>query len=146
MCRMNPRATPAQRESLAQPGEPGALRADGGNGMTDTKMIDPCALASLTTGIVLCEDGFSKVHEAAEWLLGHPVWTHEFIDPDIKAALISAVAEQYPTISTEKPADWRARIAELRAEFGEAVKVRQGNRKRARGPVESLAQIIGDPA
>lgn len=114
--------------------------------MTDTKMIDPCALASLTTGIVLCEDGFSKVHEAAEWLLGHPVWTHEFIDPDIKAALISAVAEQYPTISTEKPADWRARIAELRAEFGEAVNVRQGNRKRARGPVESLVQIIGDPA
>ncbi|MET0439158.1 MAG: hypothetical protein ABW043_16865 [Devosia sp.] len=110
----------------------------------EIKHLDPCALASLTCGILLCEDGFGIVHEAAEWLLGHAVWTHEFVDPGIKAALIAAVKAQYPQLAVEKPADWRALVADIRAQLGALVPVTKGSRAREQHPVETLVRLIGE--
>ena len=41
----------------------------------ETKAFSTAALASITTGRLLCP--FSDMHEAIEYLMGHPVWTHE---------------------------------------------------------------------
>lgn len=110
------------------------------------KAIDPCALASLTTGILLCESGFGAVAEAAEWVLGHPVWTHEFIDPTIKAALITGVLAQFPDMPTGDLADWRATAADLRARYGAAVDVIRGTGARDRDPLASLEAVLGERA
>jgi hypothetical protein len=107
----------------------------------ETKPLDPCALASLTTGTMLC-DSFSAVHEAAEWMLGHPVWTHEFVDAEIQAAMISAVTAQFPDMPVEKPDDWQALRAELRARYGDAVLVTRGTRARDRNPVRTLSDVL----
>jgi hypothetical protein len=47
----------------------------------NVQTFDTRALASLTDGRLLVpndEGGFSNVHQAAQWLLGAPIWTHHF--------------------------------------------------------------------
>ena len=114
--------------------------------MISSKQIDPCALASLTTGVLLCEEGFGRVAKAAEHLLGHPVWTHEFIDPKIKAALAKAVLDQFPDMPIKVTGHWRDTVADLRRRYGDTVDVVRGQCERDRGPVETLTDIVGDRA
>lgn len=106
----------------------------------ETKQIDPAALATLTTGIVMVES-FSAVHEAAEWLLGHPVWTHEFVVPEIKRALIDEVLRQFPDMPTEKPEDWATCRLSLHSTYGDTVAVKKGKRERTVDPVTSAIGI-----
>ncbi len=61
--------------------------------MAETKSFDPAVLATLTTGTLLVQP-FGLAHEAAEWVLGHPVWTHQF--PKIMPKLREAVLAQFP--------------------------------------------------
>lgn len=110
------------------------------------KAIDPLALASITTGTLLCADGFGVVHEAAEWLVGHPVWTHEFVDPAMKATMIEAALSQFPDMPTSHPDDWRKLSAELRERYGETVVVRKGDHERDRNPVQTMVGMVGGVA
>lgn len=89
-----------------------------------TKNIDPAALASLTTDVLMST--FDEVHEAAEHLLGRPVFTHELARPEIAAQLCAAVVARFPDMPTEEPADWRATAVDLRARYGAAVAVEGG--------------------
>lgn len=109
--------------------------------MTDTKMIDVCALATITSGTVLCQP-FSLVKEAAEQLLGHPVWTHEFVVPKIQKALIAAVLAQYPDMPVEQTADWKATRDALYERYGQMVEVKRGSREREAGPVDTLQSLM----
>lgn len=44
--------------------------------MTETRDFPTAVIASLSSGVLLCE--FTDMHEAAEYLMGHPIWTHQF--------------------------------------------------------------------
>ncbi len=44
--------------------------------MAETRVFSTAAIASISTGILLCR--FSEMHEAAEFLMGYPIWTHHF--------------------------------------------------------------------
>ena len=85
--------------------------------------------------------GRRLVHEAAEWLLGHPVWTHEFIIPEIKQALIDEVLRQFPDMPTEKPEDWATCRLSLHSAYGDTVAVERGNRERTVDPVTSAIDL-----
>lgn len=54
-------------------------------------------LLSMTTGKMLCN--FSDMHEAAELILGHPVWTHEFADRNLCDKIKARVLAQHPDLA-----------------------------------------------
>ena len=89
----------------------------------ETKQIDPAALAGITTGILMTD--FSAVHEAAEQVMGHPVWTHQF--PALAEQMRDAVLAQFPDMPTEAPDGWEACRDAVRARYGKAVAVRRGD-------------------
>jgi len=60
---------------------------------------------SLTTGFLLKEGGFGDMHELVEWVLGHPVWTHELADKGFFARLQEAVFAQHPDLRTAEIVD-----------------------------------------
>ncbi len=110
--------------------------------MTETKNIDPAALASITTGVLLTE--FLPVHEAAEWLLGHPIWTHELprqADP-MKAAALA----QFPDMPTETGESWEICRDAVRAVYGDTVAVARGSQVRSQSPIETARQAFGASA
>lgn len=42
-------------------------------------------IASIATGVLLCK--FGDLHEAAEYLMGHPIWTHYFASKELSSAM-----------------------------------------------------------
>lgn len=88
-----------------------------------TKSIDPAALAGLTTGILMTD--FSAFHEAAEHVMGHPIWTHQF--PVLHEKIKGAVLRQFPDMPTEVGGDgWEATRDAVRERYGSAVEVQKG--------------------
>lgn len=106
-----------------------------------TKAIDPRALGSITTGILLLDD-FGKVHEAIIHVLGREVWTHEL--PSVSAEATAAVLRQFPDMPTDVGGDWKATATAITSKFGALVDVEQGHTKRTAGPVETLVAIMAE--
>lgn len=96
------------------------------------KNIDPVALAGLTSGLVLVENGFSAMHAAAEHVLGHPVWTHHFASKDLWHRMRDLILAQFPEMPTTDgeeswtPEKCKVLAEELRARYGETVPVAGG--------------------
>lgn len=113
--------------------------------MTDlqaaSRAFDPRALATFTTGIVMVAP-FSLSHEAAEWLLGHPVWTHEFADKATMDRLSKAALAQFPDFPVGKPNDWQRCADDLIARYGPTVSVKQGHDTRDRNPIETAIALL----
>lgn len=107
--------------------------------MDEVKHIDPRALGSITSGILLLED-FSKVHEAIEWIMGHPVWTHEF--PGFSDRAAALVKQQFPGMPMGEVTNWQETAAFLLKKYGFAVPVKRGAEKRGAGPVETADAAI----
>lgn len=107
--------------------------------MDETKMIDPRALGSITSGILLLSD-FSKVHEAIEWIAGHPVWTHEL--PGMSEAIAKAIKAQFPGMPMGEVANWQETADWLLWKYGEAVPVQRGSGERQASPIATLAAMI----
>ena len=112
----------------------------------ETKTFSVPALASLTTGRLLC--GFSEMHELAEHLLGHPVWTHEFASKPLWDRMKAKLLEQHPDIPTETPDDvetnWQAYRDRLIDELGESREIVKGSDERGKGPIETLRELRSD--
>lgn len=109
----------------------------------ETKMISPVALAGITTAVLLEQDGFSKIHEAFEWIMGHPVWTHEM--PGAWSRARALVLDQFPEMPGEGDVEARGFAAvadEVRQRYGNAVEVRQGTDKRTANPVETAEAVM----
>jgi len=84
------------------------------------KCIDPAALASLTTGVLLVD--FSTVHEAAEWVMSRPIWTHQF--PSMFDEIKSAVLLRFPNMPIEIPSSgWERCRDDIRDHYGLTVNV-----------------------
>lgn len=97
--------------------------------MTETRDFPTAVIASLSTGVLLCK--FGEMHEAAEYLMGHPIWTHHFGHKDLWHKMQRAIIEQCPGMPTALPdanADnYLAKLADIEAEIGKVVKIRKGD-------------------
>src|SRR6266566_5652989 len=102
--------------------------------MTETRDFPTTVIASIATGKMLCK--FSDMHEAAEYLMGHPIWTQQFADEILLEDMRKAVAEQCPDMPLQGQ-DGDARdvnsdnyldyIAKLEIKLGKTVKIRKGS-------------------
>lgn len=108
--------------------------------MAETKIFDPRALASITTGILLL-DGFGKVHEAIEHVLGRSLWTHEL--PGASKEASAAVLAQFPDMPTEC-ADWRVVGDAVIDRYGAEVAVRRGSTERTVSPLATARMVLDD--
>lgn len=96
--------------------------------MTDTKDFSTAVIASLSSGVLLCK--FGEMHEAAEYLMGHPIWTHHFASKDLWKEMQQTILSQCPGMPTEFPTEinrenWPEFKAVLEAEFGPVVKIKK---------------------
>lgn len=102
--------------------------------MAETKSFDPAVLATLTTGTLLVQP-FGLAHEAAEWVLGHPVWTHQW--PKMSGKMRDAVLAQFPDMPVGSVGARFAQVRdEVRARYGAAVEVKRGGGETAIGPLD----------
>lgn len=62
----------------------------------ETKSFKTTAVIGLTSGILYGD--FGELHELAEWVAGHPIWTHEFADQKLHDRLREKVFGQHPVL------------------------------------------------
>ena len=111
-----------------------------------TKAIDVATLVSITSGVLLVQP-FSKVHEACEWILGHPVWTHELGSEKTVNRIKAAVLAQHPDLPSEVKADrndWDRVADGLRDWYGATRDVAQGTNEREADPLTTLREMVPD--
>jgi hypothetical protein len=114
--------------------------------MMETREFPTAVIASLSSGVLLC--GFDQMHEAAEYLMGHPIWTHHFGSKDLWQAMQKKVLEQCPGMPTAVEGvtaeNYAERMAEIESEIGPAVVIRKGDGETAMHPMEGIPE--GKPA
>ena len=112
----------------------------------ETKQYPTEVIASLSSGVLFCD--FSAVHEAAEFLMGHPIWTHHFADKDLCREMQATILEQCPGMPTEFPGvtkeNYIARIAALKEEIGETCLIRKGGGLTAMLPTDGIPDHLKD--
>lgn len=108
--------------------------------MTETRDFPTAVIASLSTGTLLCE--FSKMHEAAEYLMGHPIWTHHFANKDLWREVQQTIAEQCPGMPAELDGvtkdNYLDHVARIEAELGPVVTIRKGSGLTAMSPTDGI--------
>lgn len=112
--------------------------------MAETKEFSTLVVASTITGISLC-DGLtvSQFHECAEWLCGHPVWTHELVHAPTKDRYVTEALEQFPDMPTaiEAHENLSAAAAKAIAAYGIKVSVKRGQHERRENPADTLHSV-----
>lgn len=112
----------------------------------ESREFSTAAIASISTGKLLCE--FSKMHEAAEYLMGHPIWTHQFASKPLWGEMQQAVLEQLPRFPTAMSGvtreNYQDHVAALEREHGATVTIRKGDGQTAMDPLDGLPE--GKPA
>lgn len=88
------------------------------------------------------------MHEAAEFLMGHPVWTHEFASEPLWDLMKAKLLEQHPDIPTDTPegvdeTNWEAYRDRLVAELGESRELVKGSEERPADPITTARQMLG---
>ena len=114
--------------------------------MTETREFPIEVIASISSGILLCD--FGKMHEAAEFLMGHPIWTHHFADKQLAGDMKRRIAEQCPGMPTEMPGvtadNYQIHVAQLRGYLGPMVTIRKGDGLTAMLPTDGLPDHLKD--
>lgn len=115
---------------------------------SETKTFPASVVVSLYGPILLCD--FSKLHECAEWLAGHPIWMHEFASKALTERLRDLILFQHPWVGDVDTAavkgDVGAAMAlaeRLDAEHGD-VSLTKGGEQRKAGPMETAREAFGD--
>lgn len=110
--------------------------------MSETRDFPTAVIASLSTGITLCK--FSEIHEAAEYLMGHPIWTHHFASKELWQKMQAAVIAQHPGMPTELPGvdkdNYLIRLDEIEARIGKVVAIRNGDGSTAMHPTQGIPE------
>jgi len=109
---------------------------------TETRDFPTAVIASLSTGVLLCK--FKEMHEAAEYLMGHPIWTHHFASKELWHKMQRAVIEQCPGMPTVLPGinndNYLTKLADIEAKNGKWVKIRKGDGADAMHPMDGLPE------
>jgi hypothetical protein len=108
--------------------------------MSETRDFPTAVIASMSSGVLLCK--FSDMHEAAEYLMGHSIWTHHFGSKDLWKEMQRTILEQCPGMPIDAPGitkdNWPEFKAKLEAELGESVKIRKGGGLTAMLPTDGI--------
>jgi hypothetical protein len=112
--------------------------------MSDTREFPTRVIASLSSGVLLCD--FSAMHEAAEYLMGHPIWTHHFADKDLWQEIQRTIAEQCPgmplDLSVVTKDNFEHIAQKLECEIGKTVTIRKGGGLTARLPTDGIPDHV----
>lgn len=117
--------------------------------MSEAKDFTIGAAASITTGILLC-DNFGEVHELMEWLAGFPIWTHQI--PRLSNELRALALVQHPGLPTKETIgevnrdnNWPTILADIERRLGPklAFKKGDGNLAERRNPIEEAVELMG---
>jgi hypothetical protein len=113
---------------------------------SETRDFPTLIIASLSSGTLLVEGGFSAMHEAAEYLMGHQIWTHHFANKELWGEMQKTVLEQCPGMPTDgiTKDNWREEAARLKREFGPTVKIRKGSGLTAMLPTDGIPDHLKD--
>lgn len=116
--------------------------------MIETRDFPVAVIASISTGVLLCK--FSDMHEAAEYLMGHPIWTHQFGSRDFCKEMQRTIVGQCPGMPLDAPGinenNWPAFKAKLEADLGQVVKIRKGGGLTAMLPTDGIPDHLKDHA
>jgi hypothetical protein len=83
-------------------------------------------LGTLTTGMMLTTP-FSKIHEAAEWIMGQPIFTHNFANEAVQKELVRRILLIVPDMPVEiKGGAWEVFGNALVDKYGEFIDVPKG--------------------
>lgn len=114
--------------------------------MIETRDFPTAVIASLSSGVLLCK--FGDMHEAAEYLMGHPIWTHHFGDKALWHEMQRAVLEQCPGMPTDlngvNKDNYLEHVAKLEAEIGPKVTIRKGGGLTAMLPTDGIPDCLKD--
>lgn len=115
--------------------------------MTPTTRAFPLGtILTLTTERMLASS-FSEVHELAEWVLGHPVWTHEFGDSALWGKMRGAILAQHPALAeVDDSVVTRENAHEVlngwKTQYGDTLEITSGTERRQESPLESLQRLV----
>ena len=114
--------------------------------MKEVKEFPILLVATTYCGISLTHTTFREIQECAEWLCGHPVWTHELAHPEIQKLYKSVAIVQFPLLPSreEVEADIMAAKAKLLATYGENVLVERWPTDRLKTPIDTLRDLRPD--
>jgi hypothetical protein len=114
--------------------------------MSETREFPTAVIASITTGIMLCQ--FGDMHEAAEFVMGHPIWTHHFADKTLSDEMRKTVLAQVPAMPTKidgvTPDNYLQKLAEIEAVVGATVKLKRGGGLTALLPTDGIPDRLKD--
>ena len=118
--------------------------------MTETRDFSIEVAASLTSGVLLCSS-FSELHEAAEFVLGHQIWTHHFASPVLWEEIRKTVLAQCPGLPTKIEGVTAENIADRIATIGtnigqQIVHLRRGGGLTAQLPTDGIPDHMKDTA
>lgn len=112
---------------------------------TETRDFPTLIVASLSSGVMLVERGLPAMHEAAEYLMGHPIWTHHFANKELWGEMQKTVLEQCPGMPTNIPdGKWQEEAARLVRELGPTVRIRKGGGLTAMLPTDGIPDHLKD--
>lgn len=116
--------------------------------MSEQRDFPTAVIASLSCGVVLCDGGFSQIHEAAEFVMGHPIWTHHFASKELWADMQRTLLEQCPGLPTSgeniTKENYREKLAEIETEIGKTVRIRKGSGLTAMLPTDGIPDHLKD--
>lgn len=111
-----------------------------------TRDFPVAVIASISTGVLLCK--FGDMHEAAEYLMGHPIWTHHFASKELWKEMQRTILEQCPGMPTDAPGvnadNFAAYTTKLEADLGKVVTIRKGDGLTAMLPTDGIPDRLKD--
>lgn len=114
--------------------------------MSETREFPTEVVASLSSGVLLCD--FSAMHECAEFLMGHPIWTHHFANKDLWLAMQRSILAQCPGMPTEMEGvnkdNYGERVAELVGKLGASQRIQKGDGSTAKSPLDGIPDRLKD--
>ncbi len=114
--------------------------------MTETREFPTEVIASISSGILMCS--FGDMHEAAEYLMGHPIWTHHFASKELWKAMQRAILAQCPGMPVEREDigkdNWEAWRDTLIAYLGPNQTIRKGDGVTAMLPTDGIPDHLKD--
>lgn len=106
----------------------------------ESKSFPTAALASLSSGTSLIN--FSEIHQAAEYLMGHPIWTHHFASKDLWSRMSKTLLAQHPQLPTKLEGvtreTYREHLAELEGRLGKELTIKRGDGSTAMSPLDGI--------
>lgn len=114
--------------------------------MIETRDFPVAVIASISSGVLLCK--FDEMHQAAEYLMGHPIWTHHFASKDLWKEMQKTILEQCPGMPTDAPNitkdNWPEFKEKLESDLGDVVRIRKGGGLTAMLPTDGIPGHLKD--